>query len=102
MLLTIFSNENRQLGSISEFMVNTYCDQQPELKEAFGFLAFFRVIDQSDAQCFRVQSDIEIGFYFIAAATLLLAFVNTFIKRAADSSFGKDPSCFLERSSRDK
>lgn len=65
-------------------MVNTYCDQQPELKEAFGFLAFFRVIDQSDAQCFRVQSDIEIGFYFIAAATLLLAFVNTFIKRAAD------------------
>ena len=41
------------------------------------------ILNEEDAQCFRVRSEVESAFFFLAAAALLLAFVNTFVKRAS-------------------
>lgn len=65
-------------------MVNIYCDQLNELKSLFSQLAHFGVIDSNDAQCFLVEAQARTGFFFIAAASILLAFLNTFVSKAAN------------------
>lgn len=68
-----------QLGPISEFMINSYCDS---LGDVFGQLVYFGILKEEDAQCFSVQSSIESGFFILAAGAILLAVLNTFVVKA--------------------
>lgn len=69
-----------QLGPVSEFMVNTYCEA---LSGFFADLVFFGVIKGEDAQCFSVQSSIGPGSFLLVAGAVLLALLNTFVVKAA-------------------
>ncbi|GAX20731.1 hypothetical protein FisN_7Hh041 [Fistulifera solaris] len=73
-----------QLGNISYYMVNIYCDQLNALKSLFSQLVYFGVIEPDDAQCFLVEAQARTGFFFIAAGSILLALMNTFISKAAN------------------
>jgi uncharacterized membrane protein YhiD involved in acid resistance len=68
-----------QLGPVSQFMINSYCDG---LKESFAQLVYFGILKAEDAQCFSVQSSIDGGFYILAVAAVLLALLNTFVGKA--------------------
>ena len=73
-----------QLGQISDFMINSYCEN---LDAFFGNLVFYGFLEEQDAQCFRVESRIESASYFLASAAVLLAFLNTFIMKAVGQYF---------------
>jgi hypothetical protein len=60
-------------------MLNDYCGN---LKETFSQLVYYGILDKSDAQCFRVESVLEVGSYILAAAAILLALLNTFVMKA--------------------
>ena len=64
-------------------MVNVYCDQEPELGTLFGMLVLMGILEEKDAQCFRVETAVESPFFFLASGALVLAFLNTFVKKAA-------------------
>jgi uncharacterized paraquat-inducible protein A len=68
-----------QLGPISEFMINSYCDS---LDGFFAQMVYFGILKEEDAQCFRVQSSIETGSFILAAGAILLALLNTFVSKA--------------------
>jgi len=68
-----------QLGPVSEFMINSYCDS---LKETFAELVYFGLLKEEDAQCFSVRSSIEGGSFLLAFGALLLAFLSTFVTKA--------------------
>lgn len=68
-----------QLGPVSDFMINSYCDG---LVGAFAALEYYGVLEPTDAQCFRVQAGIENATYILIVAAVLLALLNTFVKRA--------------------
>jgi hypothetical protein len=76
--------ECRQLGPISEFMINSYCDS---LKDTFAQLVYYGILKEEDAQCFSVQSSIEGGSFLLAAGALLLALLNTFVIKAVVQYF---------------
>jgi hypothetical protein len=42
------------------------------------------ILRNEDAQCFQVRSGIDVGVYVLAVGAVLLAFLNTFVKKAAD------------------
>jgi hypothetical protein len=44
-----------QLGPVSEFMINSYCDG---LTSTFATLVYYGILDPEDAQCFQVQAKI--------------------------------------------
>jgi hypothetical protein len=69
----------RQLGPISEFMINSYCDS---LKETFGQLVYYGLLKEEDAQCFSVKSSIQGGSFLLAFGALLLAVLSTFVTKA--------------------
>ncbi|KAL3919793.1 MAG: hypothetical protein SGILL_003575 [Bacillariaceae sp.] len=69
----------RQLGPISQFMINSYCES---LDGFFGQMVFFGLLKEEDAQCFSVQSSIEEGAFVLAAGAVLLALLNTFVSKA--------------------
>jgi hypothetical protein len=69
-----------QLGPVSEFMINSYCDS---LKETFAELVYFGILKEEDAQCFSVRSSIEGGSFLLVIAALLLTFLSTFVTKAA-------------------
>jgi hypothetical protein len=73
-----------QLGPISEFMINSYCDS---LKDTFAQLVYYGLLDEEDAQCFSVRSSIEGGSYILAGGAVLLALVNTFVTKAVFQYF---------------
>eukprot|EP00980_Cylindrotheca_fusiformis_P014865 scaffold4056_cov115-Cylindrotheca_fusiformis.AAC.9 len=68
-----------QLGPVSEFMINSYCDS---LKETFGKLVYYGLLKEEDAQCFSVKSSIESGSFFLAFGAVLLALLSTFVTKA--------------------
>eukprot|EP00529_Nitzschia_sp_RCC80_P017318 CAMPEP_0113479146 /NCGR_PEP_ID=MMETSP0014_2-20120614/21149_1 /TAXON_ID=2857 /ORGANISM="Nitzschia sp." /LENGTH=858 /DNA_ID=CAMNT_0000372415 /DNA_START=86 /DNA_END=2662 /DNA_ORIENTATION=+ /assembly_acc=CAM_ASM_000159 len=68
-----------QLGPISQFMVNSYCDS---LDGFFAQMVYFGLLKEEDAQCFSVQSSIESGSFILAAGAVLLALLNTFVTKA--------------------
>jgi Paraquat-inducible protein A len=82
-LLAIFV-ASWQLGPISEYMVNSYCDS---LKDSFAQLVFYGLLNEEDAQCFSVRSSIEGGSYILAAGAVLLALVNSFVTKAVFQFF---------------
>ena len=69
-----------QLGPVSDFMVNEYCGG---LSDTFAQMAFYNIISERDAQCFRVDSRVEVGAYFLAVSSILLALLNSFVLNAA-------------------
>mmetsp|Transcript_3457 Transcript_3457/g.9854 ORF Transcript_3457/g.9854 Transcript_3457/m.9854 type:complete len:2914 (-) Transcript_3457:98-8839(-) len=73
-----------QLGPVSEFMINSYCDS---LQATFNELVYFGVLKSEDAQCFSVQSQIETGSYILAGGAALLALLNTFVMKAVTQFF---------------
>lgn len=73
-----------QLGPVSEFMINEYCNS---LKETFSELVYYGIISADDAQCFRVDAKIENGWFILAGAAVLLALVNTFVMKAVAQKF---------------
>jgi hypothetical protein len=77
--LTFVLSNNRQLGPISEFMINSYCDS---LKDSFAQLVYYGILEEEDAQCFSVKSSIESGSFVLAAGAVLLALINTFVTKA--------------------
>lgn len=74
----------RQLGPISDFMINTYCDS---LADTFAEWVYFGFIKEEDAQCFSVESTISAGFFFLAAGAVILALINTFVVKATTQYF---------------
>ena len=82
-----------QLGPVSQFMINSYCDG---LKESFAQMVYYGILKEEDAQCFSVQSSIEAGSYVLAVASLLLAVLNTFVNKAVVQYF-RDKDEFEKR-----
>ena len=68
-----------QLGPISEFMINSYCES---LKDSLGELVFYGILKAEDAQCFSVESTIEGGSYSLALGAILLAITTSFVNKA--------------------
>jgi hypothetical protein len=68
-----------QLGPISAFMINSYCDG---LDDTFATLVYYGVLDPVDAQCFKVQATIESGTFILIAASVLLFLLHTFVVKA--------------------
>jgi hypothetical protein len=60
-------------------MLNDYCGN---LKGTFSQLVYYGILDESDAQCFRVESVLEIGSYILAAGAILLGLLNSFVMKA--------------------
>jgi len=73
-----------QLGPVSEFMINSYCES---LDGFFAQMVYFGLLKEEDAQCFSVQSSIEEGFFILAVAATLLALINTFVTKAVTQYF---------------
>ena len=65
-------------------MINTYCEN---LKETFAQMVYYGILKEEDAQCFRVEARIEGASYFLAAASVILAIMNTFVMRAVNQYF---------------
>lgn len=65
-------------------MINTYCEN---LKEAFAQMVYYGILKDEDAQCFRVDARIEGASYVLAAASVALALLNTFVMRAVNQYF---------------
>lgn len=73
-----------QLGPISEFMINSYCES---LKDTFAELVHYGLLKEEDAQCFSVKSSIENGSYILVIGAILLALLNTFVSKAVAQYF---------------
>jgi len=69
----------RQLGPVSEYMINAYCGS---LDGTFAQMVYYGIIKKEDAQCFRMNTSIDGGFFILAAAAVLLALLNTFVLKA--------------------
>jgi hypothetical protein len=65
-------------------MLNDYCGN---LKGTFSQLVYYGILDESDAQCFRVESVLEIGSYILAVAAVLLGLLNSFVMKAVIQYF---------------
>ena len=81
-----------QLGPVSEFMINSYCDG---LSGTFALLAYYGILDPMDAQCFRVQAGIEDATYIMVAAAIILALMTTFVTKAV-KQYERDNSTVAE------
>jgi len=73
-----------QLGPVSEFMINSYCDN---LNDFFAQAVYYGVLREDDAQCFSVKASIEGGFYVLAIGAIILALTNTFVTKAVFQYF---------------
>ena len=69
-----------QLGGVSEYMINAYCDS---LENLFNTLSFYGVLSESDAQCFRINAIVESATYLLVAASVSLSLANHFIMSAS-------------------
>jgi hypothetical protein len=68
-----------QLGPTSEYLINGYCEG---LTDTFSSLAYFGILSEDDAQCFRLRGNVEGGCFALIVAAFGLAFLNTFVTRA--------------------
>lgn len=76
-----------QLGGVSEYMINAYCDP---LKETFTSLSYYGILDEGDAQCFRVNASVEAASWILVAASLILCIFNHFIAGASSQKVQDD------------
>jgi len=70
---------NRQLGPVSDFMINAYCNN---LEDMFAQLVYYGFLKEEDAQCFSVTSRIENSAFVLAAGAILLTFLSSFVCKA--------------------
>ena len=61
-------------------MINAYCSP---LEDTFSSLAYYGILDNGDAQCFRVNATVEAASWILVAASIILCLVNHFIVGAA-------------------
>lgn len=78
------NSSSRQLGPISQYMINAYCES---LKDFFAQAVAYGILRPEDAQCFSVQSSIESGFFYLAGGAAILALINTFVTKAVFQYF---------------
>ena len=69
-----------QLGSVSEFLINDYCDS---LDSFFNALAYYGILRPRDAQCFQVRASVLSGSWILVAASVTLLLLNHFINSAS-------------------
>lgn len=50
-------------------------------------MVYYGILKEEDAQCFRVEARIENASYYLAAASVALALVNTFVMRGVNQYF---------------
>lgn len=67
------------MGPVSEYILNDYCGS---LSGPFAQMAYFGIIKEEDAQCFKVNTSAESGLFILAAGALLLSLLNTFVLKA--------------------
>ena len=82
-----------QLGGVSEYMVNVYCEG---LKGTFTSMAYYGILREEDAQCFRVDASVESASWILVAASIILCLVNHFIVSANNQKI-QDDEIPLER-----
>jgi hypothetical protein len=58
-----------QIGDVSEFLVNSYCE---DLTDTFSELVFYGLISPEDAQCFKVQASVQAAAYILIPASFCL------------------------------
>jgi hypothetical protein len=68
-----------QIGGVSEFLVNTYCE---DLQDTFSELVFYGLISPEDAQCFKVEASVEAAAYILIPASVCLDLLNVFVTKA--------------------
>lgn len=68
-----------QIGDVSEFLVNSYCE---DLTDTFSELVFYGLISPEDAQCFKVQASVEAAAYILIPASILLDLLNVTVSKA--------------------
>jgi len=68
-----------QLGKVSDFMVNSYCEN---LEDMFAQMVYYGVLKEEDAQCFGVTSRIGPNAFVLLAGAISLAFLNSFVCKA--------------------
>eukprot|EP00977_Amphora_coffeiformis_P009548 scaffold2204_cov166-Amphora_coffeaeformis.AAC.8 len=65
-----------QVGDISEYLVNPYCGS---LDSTFAELVSYNIVDEDDAQCFRVRSLIEPAIYALVVSAVMLSLLMSFV-----------------------
>ena len=73
------STKHRQLGPVSEYIINAYCGG---LSATFAQFVYYGILKAEDAQCFRVNTSAESGLFLLAAGSILLALLNSFVLKA--------------------
>ena len=77
------------LGEISTFMINAYCDA---LDGFFQFATQNNLLDIENAQCFYVDPSLKLGFYILLIACTLL-WASTYIVDKASRAVLDDRAC---------
>ena len=85
-----------QLGSVSHFMINVFCQRVEEIRNMFAQLVYFDVLEEEDAQCFIVEASASSGFFLLAAGSILLALLNTFVSNAAKQLLNTAPDSTVD------
>jgi hypothetical protein len=65
-------------------MINPYCES---LRGIFAEFVYYGLLKDEDAQCFKVNIDVEPTFYVLFAAALVLLVVNSVITKAVSQYF---------------
>jgi len=76
-----------QLGGVSEYMINAYCGS---LQGTFNSLAYYGILREEDAQCFRVNASVERASWILVSASMILCLLNHFIVGAASQKVQDD------------
>merc|ERR1719401_3064256 len=76
-----------QLGGVSEYMINVYCDP---LKSTFTALSYHGILEETDAQCFRVDASVEPASWILVASSLILFVLNHFVIGASSQKILDD------------
>lgn len=76
-----------QLGGVSEFMINEYCGA---MNPIFTTLSYHGVVDEVDAQCFRVDASVKVGSWLLVAASIIGGMINHFIISASTQKVRDD------------
>ena len=69
-----------QLGGVSEFMINAYCDP---LGGTLNKLSNSGILKHEDAQCFRVDASVEAASWLLVVASIILYILTHFINSAS-------------------
>lgn len=68
-----------QIGDVSEFLVNSYCE---DLQATFTELVYYGILNPEDAQCFRVKATVESAAIILVVAAVFLDLLNLFVSKA--------------------